>query len=62
MVKTPIAGEQLLPENRCAERCKHLEKQNEAYKRALESIANSSCCGDCQEAKRVAKQTLEVYA
>jgi len=28
------------------------------YKEALQSIANNTCCGDCQEAKRVAEQAL----
>jgi len=29
------------------------------YMEGLQSIANSTCCGDCQEAARVAKKVLE---
>jgi len=36
-----------------------LTAERDKYRKALESIASSTCCGDCQEAKRVAKSALD---
>ncbi len=35
------------------------DKRVAEFERALNSIANNSCCGDCQEAKRVAIAALK---
>jgi len=37
----------------------NLRKQNKILVYALESISKNSCCGDCQEAKRVALKVLK---
>ena len=48
-------------------RLKKVREENERLKSqftdclvALKSIAGNSCCGDCQEAKRVAKKALKI--
>ena len=35
-----------------------IKKKRDALHKALQSIASSTCCGDCQEASLVAKQAL----
>ena len=39
-------------------RAEQAEARERALREALDSIANSSCCGSCQEAARVAKKAL----
>lgn len=45
------------PEESAAYEAEHgtLQRQHEWAERALRSIAANTCCGDCQEARRIAQ-------
>jgi len=44
------------------EQAEKLTAERDKLKNALESIASNTCCGDCQEAKRIAVKALKESA
>lgn len=55
-MQIPVIGDKLA---KAWEENGKFKAEIESLREALESIANSTCCGDCQEAKRVAQSVLK---